>query len=345
MPAGRYLYIIAATVIALFLVSKCAEMPTQPSGITGNGQKVEKPVLVPESPEPDVTETRKYEDEKKPFVLLTPLPELKEVEPPLAKEDPEALAHRPEPVLSTVGEESSGVKLEEAAGDISARISSTHGMVLVQEGCFVMGNHKEDAFEGETPAHDVCLDDFYIDMKEVVQEDYMEVTGTNPARFAGKALSMESVSWHSASRYCSLVGKRLPTEAEWEFAAHAEGIDDMWAGTAVLSDLGSYAWMRSNSSGTVHMPGELKPNAIGLYDMSGNVREWVSDWYNEHYYAGSPVNDPRGPEKGVDKVLRGGAWDDLPRYLRVSYRVRLSPDFKNSRIGFRCALDPEMAGR
>lgn len=344
MPTGRYIFIIGATVIALFLISKCSEMPTQTTDKAVTEQSEDRAASVPETPEPDVTKTKKLKDGEKSFVPLTPSPELKEVELPPVKEDSQAYAYRPEPVLSIVEEESSGARFEEAAGDSSARMSSTQGMVLVQGGCFVMGNHREDAFEGETPAHDVCLDSFYLDMKEVTQEDYTEVTGTNPARFVGRGLPMESVTWHEASRYCSLVGKRLPTEAEWEYAAHAEGLDDFWAGTAELSELGSYAWVKSNSSGTVHMTGELKPNAIGLYDMSGNVREWVSDWYNEHYYAESPVNDPEGPQKGVDKVLRGGAWDDLPRYVRVSYRVRLSPDFKNSRIGFRCALDTEKAG-
>ncbi len=345
MPAGRCIFIIVATVVALFLISKCSEMPTQTTGKAVTEQKADRAASVPENPKPDVTETHKLKDGEKPFVPLTPSPDLKEVELPPVREDSDANAYSPEPVLSIVEEKSSGVRLEESPGDSSARISSTQGMVLVQDGCFVMGNHREDAFGGETPAHDVCLDSFYLDMNEVIQEDYKEVTGTNPSRFAGRGLAMESVTWHEASRYCSLVGKRLPTEAEWEYAAHAEGLDDIWAGTAELSELGSYAWVKSNSSGTVHMPGELKPNAIGLYDMSGNVREWVSDWYNEHYYAESPLNDPGGPQMGVDKVLRGGAWDDLPRYVRVSYRIRLSPDFKNSRIGFRCALDTEMAGR
>ncbi len=363
MPAKRVIYIIAATIIALFLIHKCSDSPQRDADRAVTVQEAKDDVAIddPASPDekpvqpkqPEQPEQPEQEDVQmeKPFVLLTPPPELIELKPPDApvipaqKEDTGALVYRPAPELKSVGDESFGAALEDVEADGAAQKASTAGMVLVQDGCFVMGNHKEDAFEGETPAHEVCLDAFYMDMREVIQKEFMEVMGSNPSRFEGAGLPVESVRWHKASQYCRLVGKRLPTEAEWEYAAHSEGVDDFWAGTSDPNELKSFAWTRANSSARPHEPGSLRPNAIGLYDMSGNLREWVSDWYNEHYYAESPIANPAGSEEGVDKVLRGGSWDDLPRYNRVSYRVRLNPSFKNSRNGFRCAVDAEGAGR
>ena len=123
-------------------------------------------------------------------------------------------------------------------------------------------------------------------------------------------------------------------------AATAEGRGDMWAGTSNVEFLDEYAWFRGNSEGATHQVGRKKPNPTGLYDMSGNVREWVSDWYSEMYYHESPPHNPSGAAKGNDRLLRGGSWDEHPRYMRLSYRSRLNPDFNNSRNGFRCAFSP-----
>ena len=350
MPNDKIIFIITAAAIALLLFHKGSD------GFPDNSTARESSVDITTSDETltvagdmseDAQGVRRAPEDAGAALPLTPFPELIEVE----QED----LYRPAldvPVGEEGPEGSNGVRLEEAnsidsaslaGSDGDKRLTNTSGMVFVQEGCFVMGNPMDDSFEDEVPAHKVCLGSFFLDAREVRQEAFSEVMGLlkNPARFQATGLPVESVSWYEAARYCSLAGKRLPTEAEWEYAARAEGVGLTWAGTGSLEDLRAFAWMKPNASGRTHEPGALKPNAIGLYDMSGNVREWVADWFAEDYYSDSAFNDPQGPASGSDKVLRGGSWDDLPRYIRVTYRVRLSPVFKNSRNGFRCALSPE----
>jgi hypothetical protein len=138
----------------------------------------------------------------------------------------------------------------------------------------------------------------------------------------------------------SATGKayRLPTEAEWEYAARSGGKIEKWAGTSSESELGDYAWYYNNSGYRSHPVGQKKPNGLGLYDMTGNVWEWMSDWYDKGYYAESPRDEPEGSVTGRTRSLRGGYWGDLPRFVRVSRRIGLAPAARAAGDGFRVAL-------
>jgi formylglycine-generating enzyme required for sulfatase activity len=134
---------------------------------------------------------------------------------------------------------------------------------------------------------------------------------------------------------------RLPTEAEWEYAARDGGKDERWAGTSNDKQLGEYAWFLNNSKYVSHPTGTKKPNGLGLYDMTGNVWEWVSDWYSEDFYAKSPKDAPEGPPSGRTRVLRGGYWGDTSGFARATRRIGLLPDAKAAGYGFRVAMSPE----
>jgi formylglycine-generating enzyme required for sulfatase activity len=131
---------------------------------------------------------------------------------------------------------------------------------------------------------------------------------------------------------------RVPTEAEWEYACRA-GSKTAFSFGNEAADLGSHAWYSANSNEMTHAVGGKKPNAFGLYDMHGNVWEWCSDWYDENYYASSPAIDPKGPDSGSFRVLRGGSWDDEPRRVRCAYRDYNSPDYRDAGNGVRVVLE------
>jgi formylglycine-generating enzyme required for sulfatase activity len=175
----------------------------------------------------------------------------------------------------------------------------------------------------------------------VTQKQYKEVMGENPSLWIRSDLPVESVSWSEAKEYCEKVGKRLPTEAEWEKAAEG-GRDDIWSGTSSKEKLEDYAWFANNAGGRTHPVGQKKPNGYGIYDMSGNVSEWVADWYDKDYYRNSPKENPKGPDKNLlYKITRGGCWDYHVMEIRTSTRYSKYPDVHYGTIGFRCAKSVE----
>lgn len=216
------------------------------------------------------------------------------------------------------------------------RVNPKDGLsyVRIPPGAFQMGclpeNHECENYE--QPAHAVTISTgFWMGQTEVTQAAYQRVMGTNPSNFHGDKLPAEQVSWDNANAYCSAVGMRLPTEAEWEYAARAGSSADRYG------DPDDIGWHAANSDHQTHDVGQKEPNAWKLYDMLGNVWEWVGDRYDANYYSQSPSQDPRGPSSGQYRVLRGGSANDLPLVMRASYRFKIDPgNGYNYFAGFRC---------
>ena len=186
----------------------------------------------------------------------------------------------------------------------------------------------------EFPAHDVTITKgFWLGEPEVTQEAWQRVTKKpNPSYFKGALRPVESVNWEEAKAYCAAAGGlRLPTEAEWEYAARA--------GTRGVryGDLQNIAWYSTNSNGQTHDVGLKAANAWNLKDMLGNVWEWTGDFYEAKYYSKSPASDPANKVASISAVLRGGSWNIVPEFVRVSYRFRYRASYRVGDIGFRCA--------
>ena len=220
-------------------------------------------------------------------------------------------------------------------------------MIKVEGGTFSMGATSEqgsDAYDSEKPVHSVTLSDYYMGATEVTQELWQAVMGSNPSEFKGdNQLPVESVSWNACQKFIKklnrLTGKefRLPTEAEWEYAARGGKYSRGYKYSG-SNNSDEVAWYGSNSGSKTHSVKTKKANELGLYDMSGNVWEWCNDWYNENYYRNSPQTNPTGPSKGWERVLRGGCWNNLDRHVRVSFRDRSVPDIRFINNGLRLAL-------
>jgi formylglycine-generating enzyme required for sulfatase activity len=218
----------------------------------------------------------------------------------------------------------------------STQVNPRDGLtyVWIPPGNFQMGCSPGDSecIPWETPAHTVTITrGFWIGQTEVTQAAYQRVMGTNPSHFHGDGLPVESVTWDEAQSYCRTVGMRLPTEAEWEYAARAGSKASRYG------DLDAVAWYRGNSGAQTHEVGQKEANAWGLYDMLGNAWEWVADWYDGSYYSQSASQDPQGPSSGTQRVLRGGSWNSNPSICRVSGRFSYPPGGRGSGDGgFRC---------
>ena len=215
-------------------------------------------------------------------------------------------------------------------------------MVRVEGGTFTMGATSEQGspYIDEKPTHQVTLSTYYIGKYEVTQAEWQAVMGTNPSDFKGDNLPVECVSWDDCQEFIrklnELTGKqfRLPTEAEWEYAARGGNLTQGYK-YAGGDEVDSVAWTAENS-GRTHPVGLKRPNELGLYDMSGNVWEWCQDWYGD--YSNASQTNPQGPGSGYNRVLRGGGWCHVAQCCRLSCRRNFGPGMRGIDCGLRLAL-------
>jgi formylglycine-generating enzyme required for sulfatase activity len=223
-------------------------------------------------------------------------------------------------------------------------------MIVVQGGSFMMGDDTGD--QDEKPAHAVVLKTYRIAKTETTVGQWREfcvATGRKmpevPWFGQEEDHPIVNVSWDQVVAYCQWLNEtagkhyRLPSEAEWEFAARG-GVKSKGYNYSGAKTPDSVAWFSSKSTGPMGVAKKL-PNELGLYDMTGNVWEWCSDWYDPGYYSVSPKQDPKGPAKGMFYTLRGGAWDQGARNNRLTYRNPLSPSSRNHNKGFRVATSDQ----
>ena len=241
------------------------------------------------------------------------------------------------------------------------------GLIRIPGGVFTMGLVEGSA--NEKPTHQVRIKSFLMARTEVtigqfakfVQDtgyqtdaekigsarvwdgkDWVSLHGAswrNPVETCGDDCPVSYLSWSDAAAFCAWAKMRLPTEAEWEYAAGDGGEHLYWAGTPHDWDLEQYAWFRLNSDKQLHPVGGKKPNRFGLYDMSGNVAEWCADWFSPTYYPESTYENPEGPSSGKSRVLRGGTAHNDATRVRITYRGMQMADFAHSAIGFRPVRD------
>ena len=251
-------------------------------------------------------------------------------------------------------------------------------MVFVKGGSFEMGQPDPNIggngwTDNAQPVHTVTVNDFYIGKYEVTHREYIEFLNAKGVNFNGSYSGTEyidmdakhcaigyrsdkfyfkgssyandencpviGVTWYGSDAYCKWKGGRLPTEAEWGYAARGGNKSKgyTYSGSNTIDNV---AWYRENSGNKTHKVGTKQPNELGIYDMSGNVWEWCSDWYNKNYYSSSSRNNPQGPSGGTYRVLRGGSWGNYDFYCRVANRYYYNPDRSRSSLGFRFVRTP-----
>jgi formylglycine-generating enzyme required for sulfatase activity len=217
---------------------------------------------------------------------------------------------------------------------------------LVKGGCYPMGNQFGDGGFDEKPVHEVCVDSFRLGIFEVSEFQWQAVMGADlPLKFLhGPSYPAVGVSWVDVREFISRLNMqtglkyRLPTEAEWEYAARSGGKQQKFSGTNDEKSLPLYACSNNSCAGSPSPVGLKKPNELGIFDMSGNAWEWVHDRYDPYYYRHSPRSNPHGDPFGTNRVIRGGASDSVNGQMRTTYREYLSPDIRKDGVGFRLVL-------
>ncbi len=248
---------------------------------------------------------------------------------------------------------------------VNKNIVQDKPMIFIEGGSFMMGTSKGKKWD--RPPHEVNLTSFYMDQYEVTNAEYCNFLNQhgNKKEKGAYWLDIEStdcsiekvdnlfvpktglenhpvveVTWYGANAYAQHLGKRLPTEAEWEYAARGGNKSKNFTFSGASDPL-NIGWFLSNTK-NLQPIGKKPPNELMIYDMSGNVYEWCSDWYDRLYYSKSPINNPTGAIDKDDplyKVIRGGCWISIPDFLRVTRRNSFNPDFSDYTIGFRCVKD------
>ncbi|HQO03808.1 MAG TPA: formylglycine-generating enzyme family protein [Spirochaetota bacterium] len=234
----------------------------------------------------------------------------------------------------------------------NARSKTVGGIefIYIAGGEFMMGQPDpslvcNECSKDEQPVHRVTLRSFWMSKYEITQKQYRAVMGDNASYWTGDDLPVDHVPWNSAKEFCRKfsalhgVQARLPYEAEWEYACKA-GTRTMYYWGDMVD--GQYCWYAGNAGNRTHPVGIKLPNPLGLYDMAGNVWEWCEDWYGENYYRTSPSENPKGPENGIGRVLRGGWGDGRENGLRSSVRCFASgnPPLEGN-IGIRLVLEQQ----
>ncbi|MDP6625474.1 MAG: SUMF1/EgtB/PvdO family nonheme iron enzyme [Nitrospinota bacterium] len=250
--------------------------------------------------------------------------------------------------------------VNQSTTDYGNEFKTYKDMVLIKGGCYQMGDTFDEGFINEKPVHEVCLDDFYIGEHEVTQGEWEEVMGNNPSFFesCGKDCPVESVSYRDVQDYIKKLNKkggqkfRLPTEAEWEYAAREGGRKVRFGtGKDTIGDDeanfdAKYSYKKDFSRVGIYRRRVLPvksflPNSLGLYDMAGNLMELVADRYDGEYYKRSPRKNPKGPITGLFRVMRGGSWYYEPNVARATNRLGHKEKDPNFFLGFRLAHDQE----
>ncbi len=209
--------------------------------------------------------------------------------------------------------------------------------VWIPSGSFIMGCSPDDSacLASEKPAHQVRLTHgFWIGQTDVTQAAYQKVTGNNPGNPKNPRLPANRVTWNEAQAYCQAVGARLPTEAEWEYAARGGNNSKTYGNPLEVS------WNFFIGDLKPHEVATKKPNAFGLYDTLGNVQQWVGDYFDPRYFETSERQDPFGPRQGEKRTVRGNGYYQPPDGIRVSARSGSDPEQRQDSIGFRCSEGP-----
>jgi len=224
-------------------------------------------------------------------------------------------------------------------------------LVWIFPGSFSMGSISKTGDVDELPSHRVELDGFFIDRFEVTRDEFEKVMGFNPssAKGCGDCPATE-ITWQEASDYCSKQGKRLPTEAEWEYACRAGTTTQFYTGVTISADQANFYAQKPYGGSQVgvfrakSLPvGSFEPNPWNLHDMYGNAAEWCADWYDVAYYGNTDKRNPAGPKSGKLRVVRGGSWNSDGNGLRSSNRFAFNPELRLNTIGFRCVKSDSSA--